>query len=42
MNYWKQKASPWVSLALLGGGMASALILTWLVRFEVNIRITSF
>lgn len=38
MSYWKQKAAPWVSFAVLAGGMASALILFFLVRVESNIQ----
>lgn len=40
MNYLKQKSAPWVSMAVLTGGMLSAIILLWLVRFEAQITIT--
>ena len=33
-NYWKQRASFWVSLAVLAGGLVPATILFWLVRIE--------
>jgi len=39
--YWKQKAAPWVSIAVLVGGMLSALILFWLVNLEASVNITS-
>lgn len=37
-SYWKQKATPWVSYSVLAGGLASALILFFLVRVENNIQ----
>ncbi len=40
MNYLKQKAMPWVSFAVLAGGLVSALILFWLVRIEADLRVT--
>ena len=40
MSYWKQKATPWVSLSVLAGGLVSAVILFWLVRIEAELRIT--
>lgn len=40
MNYLKQKSAPWVSMAVLAGGMLSAIILLWLVRFEAQITVT--
>lgn len=36
--YWKQRATPWVSAVVLGGGLVSALILFFLVRVEENIQ----
>jgi len=43
MDYLKQTAHPWVSFAVLAGGLVSAFILLWLVKFEaeLNISITS-
>lgn len=41
MNYWKQRAAPWVSLAVLAGGLVSAVLLFWLVRIESQVQITS-
>ncbi len=40
MNYLRQKSAPWVSIAVLAGGMLSAIILLWLVKFEAEISIT--
>jgi len=40
MNYLKQRSAPWVSLAVLAGGLLSAIILLWLVRFEAQITVT--
>ncbi|MDO8471452.1 MAG: hypothetical protein Q7S49_02490 [bacterium] len=40
MNYWKQKATPWVSLAVLAGGLVSAVILFWLVKIEAEFHVT--
>ncbi|MCR4279479.1 MAG: hypothetical protein NUV78_01940 [Candidatus Zambryskibacteria bacterium] len=37
-SYWRQKATPWVSYAVLFGGLASALILFFLIRVENNIQ----
>jgi hypothetical protein len=34
MNYFRRKASPWVSLSVLAGGLVSAIILFFLVRVE--------
>lgn len=36
--YWHQKAAPWVSIAVLAGGMVSAVLLFWLVRMENRIQ----
>ncbi len=32
--YWKQKATPWVSIAVLAGGLASAFILLFVFKIE--------
>ena len=40
MNYWKQHATPWVSLSVLAGGLASALILLWILKIEAEFHIT--
>ena len=40
MNYWKQRAVPWVSFAVLAGGLLSALILLWLTRIEAEFHVT--
>ena len=37
-NYLRQKASPWVSAAVLAGGLTTALILVFLVRLETGIN----
>ena len=34
MNYWKQRATPWVSIAVLAGGLASACILLFVFKIE--------
>jgi hypothetical protein len=34
MNYWNQKAAPWVSMAVLMGGLFSAVILFWVSNIE--------
>ena len=36
MNYLKQKANVWVSMAVLAGGLASALILMFVSKVESN------
>jgi len=41
MDYWNKKAAPWVSVAVLTGGLFSAIILFWIVRIESQIQITS-
>lgn len=41
MNYWKQKAVPWVSFSVLAGGLVSAGILFWVMQIEATIQITS-
>ncbi len=38
MNYWNQKATPWVSFAVLAGGLVSAVLLFWLVRMENRLQ----
>lgn len=40
MNYLNKKAEPWVSMAVLAGGLVSAIILFWLVKFEAEFRVT--
>jgi hypothetical protein len=44
MKYLRQEAHHWVSMAVLAGGLISAVILFWLVKFEadISISITSF
>lgn len=42
MSYLKQKASPWVSFSVLAGGLASALILMFLVKVENNAQAINF
>jgi hypothetical protein len=37
-NYLQQRAAPWVSFAVLAGGLTSALILFFLVRIEQDIQ----
>jgi len=37
MNYLGQKAAPWVSIAVLAGGLAAAVILSFLSRIESSI-----
>lgn len=41
MEYWKQKATSWVSIAVLAGGLLSAGILFWLSKIESSVHITS-
>lgn len=36
-GYWKQKAAPWVTIAVLAGGLVSASILFMLSRVEANV-----
>lgn len=38
MNYWKQKAATWVSLAVLLGGLVSAGVLLWITKIEAGIE----
>lgn len=33
-NYLMQKCTPWVSFAVLAGGLTSALVLFWLINIE--------
>ena len=40
MNYWNQKATPWVSISVLAGGLVSAVILFWIVRIEAEFHLT--
>jgi hypothetical protein len=37
-NYLQQKAAPWVSFSVLAGGLASAIILFFLVKVEQDIQ----
>ena len=41
MDYWKQQAAPWISFAVLVGGLVSSVILFWLMKIENEIQITS-
>jgi len=41
MDYWKQKAMPWVSLAVLAGGLVSAVILFWVTKIESEVQLLS-
>lgn len=38
MSYWQQKATPWVTVSVLAGGMAASLILFFLVRVENHVQ----
>lgn len=38
MNYLRQKASLWVTVSVLAGGLASAIILSFLVRIENDLQ----
>ena len=38
MNYWKQRASTWVSLAVLAGGMISAVLLFFVYKVQNNFQ----
>ena len=42
MNYWNRRATPWVSIAVLAGGVVSTAILFWLNKVETEIHLTSF
>ena len=37
-GYLKRKATPWVSISILAGGMVSALLLFYIVRVEKVIQ----
>lgn len=37
-SYLQQRAAPWVSFAVLAGGMATALILVMLVRTQTRVE----
>ncbi len=37
-TYWKQKAAPWVTFAVLTGGLVSAVLLFWIVKIENSAR----
>jgi sensor c-di-GMP phosphodiesterase-like protein len=37
-SYWNQKASAWVSMAVLAGGMVSAIMLFILVRVDSSLQ----
>ena len=41
LNYWRQKATPWVSLSVLAGGLVSAGILFWVIRIGNEVQLTS-
>ncbi|MEK7187199.1 MAG: hypothetical protein AAB644_02715 [Patescibacteria group bacterium] len=36
MDYLRQRAAPWVSMTVLAGGLATALILFFVVKVERN------
>jgi len=38
-SYWKQKATPWVSLAVLVGGLTSAFILFFLQNVQTRAEV---
>jgi hypothetical protein len=38
MNYLKQKATPWVSISVLVGGLAAAVILFFLVNVQNDVQ----
>lgn len=38
MNYWTQRASTWVSMAVLCGGFISACLLVFIYKVETNIE----
>jgi len=40
MKYWNQKATPWVSFAVLAGGFLSTMILFWIVKIEAEFSLT--
>jgi hypothetical protein len=37
-SYWQRRASPWVSAAVLAGGLTTAIILFFLVRIETGMQ----
>lgn len=37
-SYWQKKASPWVTATVLVGGLASALILSFISKVENDIN----
>ena len=41
MGYWKQKATLWVTIAVLAGGLFSAGLLFWVSKIEAELEITS-
>jgi len=41
MNYFKKKATPWVAITVLFGGMVSALLLFWIVNLEGQVDLSS-
>ncbi len=41
MNYLRQKASNWVTLSVLAGGLVSAMILFWVAKVEGDVQISS-
>ena len=38
-EYWSQRASTWVSFAVLAGGLTSAIILFFVVRIENRVQV---
>lgn len=39
--YWRQKASTWVSLAVLAGGLVSACLLVFVYKIEKNFEVSA-
>ena len=40
-SYWTQRASTWVSLAVLAGGLVSAILLVFVYKVEDNFKTTN-
>ena len=41
-GYWHQRASTWVSAAVLAGGLVVVVLLVFVYRAENNLQLTSF